>query len=283
VPFDPAFYRGTAPSPWPPGLLDLVLAVTAVAVVGLAVAFRRRVPEAFFAVLWFAAALAPSSTLVALKEMVVDHRAYLAGAGVLFALSWWLWGEGRLVFALALVAALAARTVQYERVIGDPVSAWQDAVARAPQSVEARQGLAEAYLAVRDPRASSLLTEAASMAPRDPRVWTNLGAALLEEQKPDRAVEAFARAVALSPRDARLRDNLGVVLERLGRVEEATREYEAARAGVPALAQPRIRLAEIAIRQGDVERARALIAEASGLEFDEQETREIQALQRRLP
>jgi Flp pilus assembly protein TadD len=215
--------------------------------------------------------------------MVVDHRAYLAGVGVLYVLSLWAWGPGRLLFAAALLAVLTARTVQYERVIGDPVRAWQDALARAPHSIEAHQGLAEAYLAVRDPRASSVLVRATELAPGDPRVFTNLGAALLDEQKPERALEAFRRAVALSPRDARLRDNLALVLETLGRHEEAIQEYEAARAGVPALAQPRIRLAELAIRDGDTARARALIDEAVGLEIDDQEIREIQALQKRLP
>ena len=123
---------------------------------------------------------------------------------------------------------------------------------------------------------------AASLAPGDPRGWTNLGAYLLESgaSTPPRA--RCAARVSVAPRDARLRDNLGAVLQALGREDEAMAEYEAARSGTPPLAQPRIRLAELALRRGDVERRRALVEEAARLDVDEQDARAILALQARL-
>jgi protein O-mannosyl-transferase len=283
VPLDPAFYRAVRVSSWPPGPAATLLGVAAGVVLGLALFGRRRWPGPAFAILWFVAALAPSSSIVALKEMVVDHRAYLAGVGVLYVVSGWLWAPGRLVFAAALLAVLGTRSVQYQNVLGDPVRAWEDALERAPLSVEASQGLAEAYRAAGDPRSTEVLVRATHLAPHDPRVWANLGAALLESGQPEHAVEALRRATLLAPGNARLHDNLGAVLESLGRTEDAVAAYEAARAGSPPLAQPRIRLAEIALGRGNPQRARALIDEAVGLEIDEQEVRAIQELQRRLP
>lgn len=282
VPLDPAFFRGTPAAAWPPDLTAAVGAGTALALLLLAILGRRRWPEASFAILWFLAALLPSSSLVALQEMAVDHRAYLAGAGVLYALSGWLWAPGRAGFALVLLALLSARSIQYQGVLGDPVLAWEDATQRAPLSPAAFWGLSAAYQAAGDPRAEAALVRAAALAPGDPRLWANLGAYLLERQRPDAAIAAWRRAAALAPRDARLRDNLAMALEATGDLAAAAAEYEAARSGTPALAEPRIRLAELALRRGDRAAARALLDEAVRLPMDAQDVRAIQGLQARL-
>lgn len=282
VPFDPAFFRGEPLRPWPPDAAGVALGAVALAALVLALVRPRRWPDAAFALLWFVAALLPSSSLVALRETVVDHRAYLAGAGALYALSGALWAPGRLPFVAALLTLMSARSIQYQRVLGDPVRAWEDAVARAPRSIDASRALAAAYAEAGDPRAERALLRAASLEPGDPRTWANLGGYYLAVQRLDAAEQAWRRAVALAPTDARLRDNLGAVLEASGQLDAAVAEYEAARQGVPALAQPRIRLAEIALRRGETERTRELLAEATRLEIDEQEIRAIQDLQARL-
>jgi len=282
VPLDPALYRGTPFAPWPPSGFALLAALGTLALLALAVLGRRRRPELSFAMLWLIAGLLPSSSIVALKEMAVDHRAYLAGAGVLYALAGTLWAPGRGPFVAALLALLSARSIQYQHVLGDPIQAWEDAVARAPFSAEAYRALAEAYAQAGDPRAEEALVRAASLAPNDPRGWANLAAHLLEERRFDAAEGALRRAVSVAPRDAHLHDNLGAVLQALNREDEAMAEYEAARSGTPPLAQPRIRLAELALRRGDLDRARALVEEATRLDVDEQDARAILALQARL-
>jgi len=282
VPLDPALYRGTSLASWPPSGLALLAAAGTLALLAAAVLGRRRWPELSFATLWLVAGLLPSSSLVALKEMAVDHRAYLAGAGVLYVLGGALWAPGRGVFVAAVLTLLSARSIQCQRLLGDPIQAWEDAVARAPASAEAFRALAEAYAQGGDPRAEEALVRAASLAPGDPRGWANLGAYLLEVRRFEAAEGALRRAVSLAPRDAHLHDNLGFVLQSLNREDEAMAEYEAARSGTPPLAQPRIRLAELALRRGDDDRARVLVEEAARLDVDEQDARAILDLQARL-
>ncbi len=282
VPLDPALYRGTPLSPWPPSALPLLLACATLALLVAAAWGRRRWPELSFAMLWLVSGLLPSSSLVALKEMAVDHRAYLAGAGILYALAGALWAPGRGPFVAAVLALLSARSIQYQLVLGDPIQAWGDAVARAPSSAEAYRALAEAYAQAGDPRAEEALVRAASLAPNDPRGWANLGAYLLEERRFEAAEGALRRAVSVAPRDAHLHDNLGAVLQALNRDDEAIAEYEAARSAAPPLAQPRIRLAELLLRRGELDRARALVEEAARLDVDELDARAILDLQARL-
>lgn len=282
VPLDPAFYRGYLPAAWPPdGVTALGLAAS-IGLAAVAVAGRRRWPEVSFAILWLAAALLPSSSIVALKEMVVDHRAYLGGAGALYVLAGWLWAPGRSVFAAALVALLAARSIQCQAVFETPSSAWEDAVARAPRVAEAWRGLAEAYATQGDPRAEEALLRAILLAPGDPRNWANLGAFLMQKQRWEEAERPLRRAAGLAPHDARIRDNLGAALLVLGREDDALVELEAAIAGRPPLAGPRIRLAEVLLKRGDKHRAARLIDEALHLEVDEEDARAILGLQKRL-
>jgi len=282
VPLDPAFFRDATPASWPPSTAIVAWGLLAAAVALAAILGRRRWPDFSFAVAWMAAALVPSSSIVPLNEMVVDHRAYLGGAGVLFAVGSAVWRPERRYFAAALLALLAARAWHYQRVLGDPVRAWEDAVQRAPRSADAYRGLAEAYASRGDPRAEPTLKHAASLAPADSRAWANLGVQYAASGRLEDAVTAFRAALRVDPGDARTHDNLGLVLQALGRLEEAKAEYEAAAAVDPRLAQPRIRLAAILLEQGDRDRARALVEEAARLEIDPADAEAIQALRQRL-
>jgi Flp pilus assembly protein TadD len=233
-------------------------------------------------VAWLAAGLLPSSSIVALKEMVVDHRAYLGGAGVCFALAWALWRPGRGPLVALLVGVLAARAVHYQWVLADPVRAWQDGVRRAPRAVEAWLALGEAYGARGDPRAEAALHHAASLDPRDARSATNLGAFYAERGRMREAEAAMRRAAQAAPSDARIRDNLGMILAARGQLAEARAEFEAAVAGVPALAQPRLNLAALLIQAGELPRARELVEEASRYVQDAQDDKAVWALRNRL-
>lgn len=282
IPLDPAFYRGHPPSPWPPDWPTLAGWALTLALAVWAVRVRLRRPEWSLAVAWLAAGLLPSSSIVALKEMVVDHRAYLGSAGVCFAWGISLWRPGRTRLAALLVTVLAARAVHYQWVLADPVRVWQDGVRRAPRAVEAWLALGEAYAVRSDPQAETALQHAVRLDPRDARAWTNLGALYLERGRMREGEAAMRQAARAAPADARIRDNLGMILLAQGRAGEARAEFEAAVAGRPALAQPRLNLAALLIRAGELRRARGLVEDASRYVQDPQENEAVWALRNRL-
>jgi len=278
VPVDPAFYRGHPLAPWPPDLATLACWAGTATLAAAAFAGRRRWPAASFAVCWLAAGLLPSSSIVPLKEMVVDHRAYLGGAAAVFGLGGLLARPGRAPVAIAVLALLAARSAQYQWILADPARAWEDAVRRAPGVAEAHLGLGEAYAASHDPRAEESLRRAVTLDRQSPRGWANLGALYAEAGRLQEAEWAMRQATQAAPRDARMHDNLGLILQALGRDDEARAEYEAAILGYPPLVQPRIRLAAILIRRGEREQAVAVLNDALRFELDEEDARAIEAL-----
>jgi Flp pilus assembly protein TadD len=283
VPFDPAFFRGHAPASWPPSAATTIYAMVGIALLALAAWGLRRRALYALAILWMAAALVPSSTLVPLREMVVDHRAYFGGVGVALALGVVLWTPERRYFAAVVLVLMAARSWHYQHVLADPVRAWQDAVRHAPNSGDAWRALAEAYGQRGDPRAESALRRSMAEAPRDARGWANLGVAYAQSGRWAEATAALQSAIRVDPADARLHDNLGLVLEAQGRFNEAAAAYEGAIGASPPLAQPRIRLASILAARGETGRARALLDEAARLEIDPEAARAIEEIRQRLP
>jgi protein O-mannosyl-transferase len=282
IPVDPAFYRGHPPAVLPPDTATVLGWAAALAVAAAAVFWRRRFPDWSFAAAWMGACLLPSSSIVPLKEMVVDHRAYLGGAGIAYALGGLLWRPGRGPVMIGLLAVLAAGAVRYERILSDPVRAWEDATLRAPLSSEAWRALGDAYAQRGDLRAEEALRKASFLDPGDGRTWANLGAFYVETGRLVEAEEAMRRASQALPWDAHIHDNRGMILQALGREDEAAHAYQSAVAATPALAQPRIHLAAILARRGDRRRARALLEEASRLEVDAEEADAITALQQQL-
>ena len=264
VPVDPALYRGHG-TPWPPGGAVLALCCVTAALAAAAFALRRRRPEWTFAVAWLAAALLPSSSLVPLAEPMADHRAYLGGAGVLFAMGGLLARVGRPVVAAAALLLCAGRAWQVQWTFADPVAVWEDAVRRAPGSAVAWRSLADARLERGDADgAREAFARALAADPRDARTWTNLGVLLAGLGRADEAEHALREAleVAPPPLAGSVHDNLGMVLRGRGREAEAIAEFEAAVAADPRLVQPRISLAQLLLRRGEGARARALLDEA---------------------
>lgn len=283
VPFDPAFYRYHLPATWPPDAPTVTFGMLTLAVFLVVVRRRAEWPEWAFAVLCLAAGLLPSSSLVALQEMVVDHRAYLGSFGIAFALGGLVFRLGGMRLGLVVVALLAARSLYYERVLADPARAWEDAVRRAPHSPDARSALAEVLKARDDPRAEALFREAARLNPRNFRYWANLGVYYAERGRLDEAAAALRAAAREAPQDGAVRDILGVVLERLGRDEEAIRELEAAIAAEPGFAQAHINLAALLLRRGQADRARVLLDTAARLPIEPAEADRIVKLRSQLP
>lgn len=282
VPLDPALYRHHPPASWPPGGTTVAFLLLAAGMAMIAVVRRQRWPEWSFALWCLAAGLLPSSSIVSLNEMVVDHRAYLGSIGVAFALGGLVWRVGGLRLGLLVIVVLSARSLSYQRVLGDPVRAWEDAVARAPNAPDALCALAEAYAERDDPRAEGLFLQATQLDPSNYRYWANLGVYYGERGRPTQAVGALRSALQRKSGEASVHDYLGQILRGLGRDDEAASEFEAAISAEPTFAPAYANLAELALQRGEVQRARRLVDSGSPFVSDSDEAEAFARLRARL-
>jgi protein O-mannosyl-transferase len=134
-------------SPADPLALLALLAIAA-AVAG-AVSLRRRAPLASVGAIWFLAALAPTSSFVPLRDPMAEPRLYVAGAGLIFAVSSVLAPllasrRAARVAATAALAVLGFAASTRTRIWQDPLILWTEAVQRAPGSWQAHFELAAA-------------------------------------------------------------------------------------------------------------------------------------------
>lgn len=118
------------------------------AAVTAAVHFRQSRPLVAYGVVWFIAVLAPTSSLVPLRDAMSEPRAYLASAGLLLAAVSLLAGplanrRAARGVALVVVLLLGIQTYQRNRVWSDPLQLWQEAVQRSPEAWLAHLGYAD--------------------------------------------------------------------------------------------------------------------------------------------
>jgi tetratricopeptide (TPR) repeat protein len=200
------------------------------------VAALRQSPAVGFAAAWFFLILAPASSVVPIAgEPMAESRLYLPLAGIAalavlggFALA------GRRSFALFAVgaAALAAATVQRNRVYRSEQAIWSDTVAQDPANARAHLNLGNvwAHLPGQDPAAIAEYETALQLQPDFAEAHNNLGSAWskLPGRLPD-AIAQYEEAIRLDPKNAEAHLNLGNAWTKTpGRLADAAAEYREA-------------------------------------------------------
>ena len=220
-------YPVAAP-PWSSAMTAAALAGWCAALAA-ALAWRKRLPFASFAILWFIGGHLLESTVIPL-ELYFEHRNYLPLLGPALAAAWGakrLWdaastpGMRRAYACLGTAGALALAGVTWveARTWGDPVAQVAVWAAERPTSLRAQYALGVQYLyAGRYAQASTAWERAQAMAPQES--YFNLGRLLLgclTHEVPIPEARELALQLADSPMrpvTVELLDNLALQLEK---------------------------------------------------------------------
>ena len=197
------------------------LALTAVAAIAaavfVAVRQRSRAPLVAVGVTWFLLVLAPSSSIVPLKEGMAEHRVYLASAGLFLAAAGLLarplaTRASARALATIVVAVCAILTLQRNTVWADPLSLWSEAAAQAPAMWEPHFAYADVLReAGQCGRAVPEYEAVLRLRPGHRDAETNLGICLAQTGRPREAERAFRRAIEIDPQWVRGYTNLGAL------------------------------------------------------------------------
>ncbi len=234
---------------------------------------------AAFGLLWFFLLLAPTSSVVPLSDLLMEHRVYLASWGIFAAVA--VSGERLLSRMPRVHSRLAARAivltlwtalgvVLYQRnaVWETQLALWTDAVAKSPLKARphyglgyAHQGRAEYDWAIRE---YSIALELVPGSWKDMRVETlrNLGVALLYARRADQALVALRQALALDPQNADVLGNLAIAMLVTQDLVAAQAYGERAVAARPDGAKPLQALGLVLMMRGEATGALALLQRA---------------------
>jgi tetratricopeptide (TPR) repeat protein len=229
---------------WPVanGTASIVLSGLAVlALVGASLYALWRWPAVGFLGVAFFLVLAPTSSIMPINDLAVEHRMYLPLAAVvaLVVLACWelilarrLASPASVAACLVLVAAaiLGGLTVARNRLYHDPVAMWTDVVHKAPHNGRAQSNLGKLLAdADRLDEALPYLRHAVALQPGLAHTHANLARALLAEGRELSLAQQHAEAaVALEPGSGRFRQQLGLVAVKRRDYQEAARQFREA-------------------------------------------------------
>ena len=246
---------------------EIVPAATAVvALLILTVWAVVRHPRVGFIGAWFFLILAPTSSIMPIRDPLVEHRMYLPLAAVLLLILLAgeamlvrkleegvprsaIWRGGTVCAVMALVTVLTNLTVQRNKVYASELVLWQDVAAKRPGNARGFLNLGTASLNLRD--AVRAYETALAIDPDYADAHFNLGQAYRAMGELDAAGAAYRRAAEADPAlGASANLNLGLVLTKQGRLEESARAFHRCLEIDPSNYKARFNLGNLAARAG---------------------------------
>lgn len=246
----------------------------ALVVIGVALlsvwAYSRR-----WAVGWvglsFLIILAPTSSVVPIKDPLVEHRMYLPLAAVLtlyltglhVGLSRlprlrWQFDRGAARASAGLLTiggcVLGYVTMERNQDYRHAISIWRDVVVKRPSNVRGWDNLGSALTAAGLPEEAVKALHRGLQVDRDNvQVLANLGSALSASGRDEDAVEVLKRAIELDPDRVDALTNLGAVRLKEGRVDEALTLLRRAAALEPDYANAQRNLGVALFQKGEID------------------------------
>lgn len=231
--------------------------------------FIRR-PWLGFVGAWFFLILAPTSSIVPIADILVEHRMYLSLASVILLMvlgadyvcrallngnerTRHLASALRVISVILITAVLIGATWRRNEVYSSRRAVWRDVVSTRPGNARAHLNLGVATEDFEE--ALRAFGDALRIKPDSAEALYNMGKRYAAAGRSDEAIDAYRQAIALSPNLASAHFNLGNVCEHVGRLEDAKEAYRAALEADPEHTGAHVNLGVILASMGDFEEA----------------------------
>ena len=267
----------TLPEILPPAIIVASLLIACVA------ALKYR-PCLGFVGVWFFLILAPTSSVMPIRDLAVEHRMYLSLAAIsALVVGGGFWIAGRLyekvsvknparaastttlILACAASVVLAGATYQRNKVYASPEKIWSDVISTRGDNSRAyhNRGI---YLESIGKRAQAISDFRRSIwiSPNNAEVYHSLGKSFYESGRLDEAIDNFLKAVQLNPAHAQSNSSLTELYRQKGALDEAWSHGQVALANLKPYDRPED-VAGLYLNLGNVRADQGLYEEAIGL------------------
>ena len=204
-----------------------------VALAAAAWRYRRGFPLAGYGFFVFLVLLAPTSSILPIRDPIADRRMYLPMLGLILIsidLLRHLKAEPKVLAmgAAVLIVAAAVATHARAEVWSSPISLWQDTALKSPNKVRAHFQLAFAYFDQgRYDIAVAEFQKTAELRPPSADLLLDWGLAYDGLNQPDKALEKFHQAAVLEP-SAHIYTQIGYIHAKRSAWQEAMQAFETA-------------------------------------------------------
>ena len=185
-----------------------------------------------FGIFWFFLTLSVESSLIPIRDVIMEHRLYLPGFGAAaaFAMAYYLMvgkltrplsGKLLLLGAVLVVLVLGFATYQRNHVWSDAIRLWQDVVAKSPNKGRPLNNLGVALEGSgRRPEAFKLFSQAIAVDPDYYKSYYNLADLYLVSDQPDAALPLLQSAIRINPNFTEAYVATGAALMRGGQFQQ---------------------------------------------------------------
>ena len=253
-------------------------------ILGLTLWGLVRMPKMAFLSVFFFFILAPTSSVMPILDLAVEHRMYLPLAPTVIIIVLGLYClinnglNGRIINSTVMKIIAVVTTAGCFSALGiltylrnedyqHPIDLWRAAVLQAPNNPRAHHNYA--FSLTKSGIYDEALRQYAIATQQSPNVaifQSNYGALLGELGRYQEGMEHVRRAILLDPKESKFVVNLGSILWQKGSVDNAAICFEEAIKLNPRAAVPHACLASIALTKGKVGRAHELVQKAIKLE-----------------
>ena len=189
-----------------------------------------------FGILYFFITLSVESSVIPIKDVIFEHRAYLPSFGFFLGVTVCAmliknrlpqpFKKAVIPVLFTFIIILASATYARNAVWSNPISLWQDAVNKSPLKARPHNNLGTIYF--ENGQISEALREflaSIALAPQYPEAHYNLGLCHDARGNHAEADAEFMLAIKLKPDYIAAHNSLGVSLFRQGRPEDAKQEF----------------------------------------------------------
>jgi protein O-mannosyl-transferase len=203
--------------------------------IGLAVWFyRKNWLIASFGIFWFYLALSIESSIIPIRDVIFEHRLYLAVFGFGFAISYYAFyflgskKEKYAIIALSLLTLVyAGASINRNSVWKNAYTLWSDSTEKDPKRERSWYWLASYYIKEKDnENARKCYDTSIKCNPAFPLAYN--GRANMEKDNGDLkgAILDYDKAISLDPKYITAYYNRGIAYAALNKLEEAIKDYD---------------------------------------------------------
>ncbi len=171
-------------------------------VIGLAVFFSKKIPFLSFGIFWIFISLAVESSIIPIRDVMFDHRMYLALAG--FSIALWtllfriLNKKTKLFYTITIVTliALTGATIARNKVWQDKVGIWEDVTKKYLAHTRGWHSAGRALLSVNSsnvPKIIRYYEKAYTLSPHNEEIMNDLASNYMKLNQADKALEIFEK------------------------------------------------------------------------------------------
>ncbi|MBI3609124.1 MAG: tetratricopeptide repeat protein [Nitrospirae bacterium] len=212
-------------------------------------------------ILWFLMALSIESSVIPIRDVIFEHRVYLASTGLFLAITISTshlisHPRFRMISLSLILLILSSAAYQRNHVWKDDFSLWKDAVNKSPGKARAHHNLGLEYEVQRRlDEAAQEYRLALKLQPDFVLAYNNLGNILVKQGRIEEAVQEYRRALKLQSDSDMIHNNLASALLDQGHLAEAIEEFQAAIKLRPDSVKAHYNLGNILVKQGRIEEA----------------------------